>query len=129
MTSLERIMEYSNIKGENLKENDLITIKNLDKNWPNDGKIEFQNVSFSYDDNLADVIHNLTLKINAKEKIGIIGRTGAGKSSVFQALFRMGEYKGNILIDDINIRHVKLNELRNIISIIPVSKFNIRFII
>ena len=54
----------------------------------------------------------------------MIGRTGAGKSTFFQCLFRMGEFNGNILIDDVNIKHVTLNELRNAISIIPVSLFN-----
>ena len=72
MTSVERIIEYSNIKGEILKE-EINEIKK-DKNWPNEGKIEFENVSYAYDDTLPNVLHNLTLKINSKEKIGIIGR-------------------------------------------------------
>ena len=121
MTSIERIMEYSNIKGEEVK--DKATAKKSIKNWPNKGKIEFQDVSFAYDENLPNVLHHLTLEINPNEKIGIIGRTGAGKSSFFQALFRMGSFNGNILIDDVNIKDVSLNELRNAISIIPVGKF------
>ena len=72
MTSIERIMEYSNIKGEQLKEN--IITKKSNKNWPTKGKIEFENVSFAYDYNLPNVLHNLTLEINPKEKIGIIGK-------------------------------------------------------
>ena len=72
MTSVERIIEYSNIKGETLKE-EINEIKK-DKNWPNEGKIEFENVSYAYDDTLPNVLHNLTLKINSREKIGIIGK-------------------------------------------------------
>jgi ABC-type multidrug transport system fused ATPase/permease subunit len=117
MTSVERIIEYTNINGENLKED----AKKDDKNWPSEGKIEFENVSYAYDDNLPNVLQNITLKINSKEKIGIIGRTGAGKSTFFQALYRMAEPSGKILIDNINIKDVSLHELRSIISIIPVS--------
>ena len=111
-------MEYSNIKGEDLKKR---KIKNFNSNWPTEGKIEFDNVSFSYDDNLPNVLQNVTFTINAKEKVGIVGRTGAGKSSIFQALYRMCEPKGKILIDDINIQDVSLCDLRSAISIIPVS--------
>ena len=117
MTSVERIIEYTNIKGENLKDD----VKKVDKNWPREGKIEFENLSYAYDDNLPNVLQNITLKINSKEKIGIIGRTGAGKSTFFQALYRMAEPSGKILIDNINIKDVSLHELRSIISIIPVS--------
>jgi ATP-binding cassette subfamily C (CFTR/MRP) protein 4 len=117
MTSVERIIEYTNIKGENLKDD----VKKVDKNWPREGKIEFENVSYAYDVNLPNVLQNITLKINSKEKIGIIGRTGAGKSTFFQALYRMAEPSGKILIDNINIKDVSLHELRSIISIIPVS--------
>jgi ABC-type multidrug transport system fused ATPase/permease subunit len=117
MTSVERIIEYTNINGENLKED----AKKDDKNWPSEGKIEFENLSYAYDDNLPNVLQNITLKINSKEKIGIIGRTGAGKSTFFQALYRMAEPSGKILIDNINIKDVSLHELRSIISIIPVS--------
>jgi ABC-type multidrug transport system fused ATPase/permease subunit len=117
MTSVERIIEYTNIKGENLKQD----IKKVDRNWPSEGKIEFENVSYAYDENLPNVLQNITLKINSKEKIGIIGRTGAGKSTFFQALYRMAEPSGKILIDNVNIKDVSLHELRSIISIIPVS--------
>ena len=117
MTSVERIIEYTNIKGENLKQD----IKKVDRNWPSEGKIEFENVSYAYDENLPNVLQNITLKINSKEKIGIIGRTGAGKSTFFQALYRMAEPSGKILIDNVNIKDVSLHELRSIISIIPVT--------
>ena len=118
MTSVERINEYTNVKVENLKKEEN-GYKKL-KNWPNNGSIELENVSYAYDDNLPNVLHNLTLKINSKEKIGIIGRTGAGKSTFFQALYRMAEPSGKILIDNVDIKQVSLHDLRSSISIIPV---------
>ena len=90
------------------------------KEWPTKGEIIFDNVSFSYDENLPDVLKELSFKINPGEKIGIVGRTGAGKSSIIQTLFRMAEPSGIILIDNINIKDIDLNELRSKISIIPV---------
>ena len=67
------------------------------------------------------MLQNVTLKINSKEKVGIIGRTGSGKSTFFQDLYRMAEPSGNILIDNVNIKNVSLYDLRSVISIIPVS--------
>ena len=91
-----------------------------EKDWPNKGQIEFRNVSLSYDKNLPNVLKNLTLKINPAEKIGIVGRTGAGKSSFFQTIFRMYEPVGNIIIDGIDIKDLSLFDLRNKLTIIPV---------
>ncbi len=121
MTSVERIVEYSNIEGENLKKskND----KN-DKNWPNEGKIEFKNVSFAYEDESDKIIlENLNLKIDSNQKTAIIGRTGVGKSTIFQAFYRISEPIGDILIDNVNIKDVSLYDLRSKLSIIPVSIF------
>jgi ATP-binding cassette, subfamily C (CFTR/MRP), member 4 len=108
-------MEYSSLKGEDHEESKT----KPGKEWPSNGKIEFKNVSFSYDESLPTVLKNVSLTINPKEKIGIVGRTGAGKSTFFQALFRMAESSGSILIDGINIKDVSLKELRSKISIIP----------
>jgi ABC-type multidrug transport system fused ATPase/permease subunit len=75
MTSVERVIEYSTIEGENLKSGRIKT----GNDWPYDGKIVFDNVSYSYDDNLPSVLNNITVTVNAREKIGIVGRTGSGK--------------------------------------------------
>lgn len=65
------------------------------------------------------VLNNLSFKIRAKEKVGIVGRTGAGKSSLISALFRLAEIEGKILIDGISTADIPLSCLRSKISIIP----------
>ena len=115
MTSVERILEYVDLSSEHLSKGD----KEPAKDWPQRGEIYFNDVSFAYDKSLPNVLHNLTFKINAGEKIGIVGRTGAGKSSIIQTLFRMAEPDGSILIDDVDIKEISLHDLRKRISIIP----------
>jgi ATP-binding cassette subfamily C (CFTR/MRP) protein 4 len=65
------------------------------------------------------VLQDLSFEISAKEKIGIVGRTGAGKSSIIAALFRMTEPHGDIYIDDVRTKDIGLHDLRKNISIIP----------
>jgi ATP-binding cassette subfamily C (CFTR/MRP) protein 1 len=116
MNFVERIQEYSNLPAESLHTQKFMP----PKDWPQNGTIEFENVSLCYDTNLPKVLRNVTLKTRAGEKIGIIGRTGAGKSSFFQILFRMYEPSGRILIDDIDIKDLSLFDLRTRLTIIPV---------
>nr|QNH67890.1 ATP-binding cassette transporter subfamily C member 4 X7 [Brachionus rotundiformis] len=115
MTSIERIVEYTNIPSEPLKEGKI----EPPINWPTSGEIKFENVSLSYDKNLPNVLKGISLNINSGEKIGIVGRTGAGKSSFFQAIFRMYEPKGKIFIDGVDITQLSLNNLRTKLTIIP----------
>ena len=72
-----------------------------------------------YYQNEAPVLKNLNFKIEEGAKIGIVGRTGAGKSSILAALFRLSDYEGDILIDEINCKEIGLHDLRSHISIIP----------
>ena len=72
-----------------------------------------------YFENESPVLNNLNFTIDAKEKVGVVGRTGAGKSSLISALFRMNGYDGDIFIDGINVKFIGLHELRKKISIIP----------
>ena len=81
--------------------------------------VEFQDVSLSYGGNSKTILKNISFKTSENEKIGIVGRTGAGKSSLITALFRLSEPTGNILIDNINISDMGLNHLRKRMSIIP----------
>ena len=88
--------------------------------WPNQGKIVFDKYCVKYRETLDNVLNDIDVIINPGEKIGIVGRTGAGKSSLSLALFRILEYStGKILIDDVDIRTIGLHELRHKLTIIP----------
>ncbi len=83
--------------------------------WPIQGAIYFHRVCLRYRPNLPLALDNVTFETHPHEKIGIVGRTGSGKSSLFLALFRMVEVEsGNILIDGINLCHLGLQELRHV---------------
>lgn len=112
MTSVERVIEYSNAEEET-------DSGKVIKNWPNEGRIEFKNVTLKYPKNACSILHNLNFAIEPKEKVGIIGRTGAGKSSIISTLFRLYEVSGTIFIDNCDIKTLKLNYLRSRLSIIP----------
>jgi ABC-type multidrug transport system fused ATPase/permease subunit len=114
---VERVNEYILLESENLKEGILKPFES----WPENGHVEFKNVSFAYADQLPNVLKNVSFKIQPRQKVGIIGRTGAGKSTIFQALLRISEPKGFIVIDGVNITHLSLEDLRSKVSIIPVS--------
>ncbi|EDV26683.1 uncharacterized protein TRIADDRAFT_22330, partial [Trichoplax adhaerens] len=114
MTSVERIKEYIEVSSETT-----ITKITSPKDWPDKGKIYFENVSFRHHDNLPYVLHNINCIINGGEKVGIVGRTGAGKSSLVAALFRMADITGDIKIDEISTENIRLDILRSNISVIP----------
>ena len=84
--------------------------------------MEFHNVSLRYDESSEDILKRICFKTTTNEKVGIIGRTGAGKSSLITALFRLTEPTGKIIIDDVDICKMALNDLRKNISIIPQGK-------
>ncbi|CAF1566463.1 unnamed protein product, partial [Didymodactylos carnosus] len=88
------------------------------------GKIEFKNYKFRYRAELEPVLKGINLDIEPCDKVGICGRTGAGKSSIFQALFRLVDKsatEGQICIDDIDINTISLSDLRFHLNIIPQS--------
>lgn len=88
--------------------------------WPEKGEIVFSNVDFAYRPGLPIVLKNMDIKIKSGEKIGICGRTGAGKSTIMSALYRLNELSGGkILIDDIDISKLGLYDLRRKLTIIP----------
>lgn len=114
MTSVERIFEYSELPAEPDHGK-----KSPPKEWPQKGSIEFDGVFLKYSEDDPFVLKNLTFGILAKEKIGIVGRTGAGKSSIISALFRLANIEGIITIDGVNTAEIPLKDLRRILSIIP----------
>ena len=120
MISIERCINYTKIIQE--KSGEIKTIDNALKksNWPKEGKITFENYTMRYRPNLSPSLNNINLEIKSNEKIGIVGRTGSGKSSLFLSLFRIIESeKGKILIDNIDISKIGLKLLRKKLTIVP----------
>ena len=84
------------------------------------GIVKFDNASLAYRPGLPLVLKNLSFEVKPSEKIGICGRTGAGKSSIMTALYRLSELEsGKITIDDVDIASLGLKDLRSKLSIIP----------
>lgn len=90
-----------------------------EKIWPNEGCIEYKQVDLYYNKLEKPVLKNISFKLKGGEKIGVIGRTGAGKSSVITTLFRLYDFDGTILIDGVDIKQVDLLKLRTSIGVIP----------
>ncbi len=118
MNSVERLHEYTTeIPQEAPAET---TGFELPANWPARSHISFRDVEMRYREGLPLVLHGLSIDVRPGERLGIVGRTGAGKSSIMAALFRMVELSGgSIWIDDIDISTVGLRDLRSRMSIIP----------
>ncbi|KAF7552016.1 hypothetical protein G7046_g7549 [Stylonectria norvegica] len=117
MNSMERIKEYLDVEQE---ADAVIEDNRPPKSWPGDGSVEFVNYTTRYRKELDPVLKNISLKINPREKVGIVGRTGAGKSSLALAIFRALESDGGkILIDDLDISTIGLQDLRENITIVP----------
>nr|XP_033792775.1 multidrug resistance-associated protein 7 isoform X2 [Geotrypetes seraphini] len=120
MVSVERAEEYST---ELPKETQDEVIQ-VATDWPSEGHVEFRNVMLAYRHGLPNALDGVNFTVVPGEKVGIVGRTGSGKSTMFLALFRMFELnEGEILIDNVNIRLVALEELRSRLAIIPQDPF------
>lgn len=142
MTSVERVMEYIDLVPETQNNNNSATFESVADDWPKNGAIEFVNLSMRYSEHSDAILKLLNLRILPGSKIGItvynifsnlfdifsnifllttgiVGRTGAGKSSIIQAIFRLAHNDGIIRIDDIDISNISLEHLRKRISIIP----------
>ena len=120
MISLERCLQYTKIESEapsiiNPKDDELIKNK-----WPLKGDIKFKNYSVKYRPNTEIVLKNLNFEIKSNEKIGVVGRTGSGKSTICLCLFRILEpLEGTIYIDNEDITKIGLDILRKNLTIIP----------
>jgi len=117
MTAVERMLEYSRLDSE--AELESSPENKPPKDWPKEGEIIFNDVFLYYEAIPKPVLKELNCHIKGGHKIGVVGRTGAGKSSVLAALFRMTEPDGKILIDGIDTKTIGLHDLRKKISIIP----------
>nr|XP_040048069.1 multidrug resistance-associated protein 1 isoform X2 [Gasterosteus aculeatus aculeatus] len=117
IVAVERVKEYSDTEKEAEWKQEP---SRLPPGWPTDGCIDIRGLGLRYRPDLDLAIRNITLVINRGEKVGIVGRTGAGKSSLTLALFRIIEAsEGHIFIDGVDIALLGLHELRSRITIIP----------
>uniref|UniRef100_A0A2K5RIC6 Multidrug resistance-associated protein 1 n=1 Tax=Cebus imitator TaxID=2715852 RepID=A0A2K5RIC6_CEBIM len=117
IVAVERLKEYSETEKEAPWQIQETAPPN---SWPQVGQVEFRNYCLRYREDLDFVLRHINVTINGGEKVGIVGRTGAGKSSLTLGLFRINESaEGEIIIDDINIAKIGLHNLRFKITIIP----------
>lgn len=116
MNAVERLRYY----GSSLEEEAPLKTIDVRPSWPEKGEIIFDNVQMRYRKGLPLVLRGLSIHVRGGERIGIVGRTGAGKSSIMSALFRLVELSGgHILIDGLDISTIGLQDLRSRLAIIP----------
>ena len=114
MTAVERVITYTELDPE-----PSYKVKQLPpEKWPEKGSVTFQDVSMTYYPSGPQVLRNISLSIKAGAKIGVVGRTGSGKSSFVAALLRMPEAEGDILIDEVLLRNINLKESRRAITVL-----------
>ncbi|CAM9767000.1 unnamed protein product, partial [Ectocarpus sp. 12 AP-2014] len=124
MVSAERVLSYCKVPQEASLESEP-GCKPAD-GWPAKGNIEVRDMSMRYREDLPPVLKGLTLSIKGGSRVGVVGRTGAGKSSLITALFRLVEYdrdRGGIEIDGVDISKVGLHDLRPRMSVVPQTPF------
>ena len=114
MTSVERVMAYTELD----KEQGYSIPKQPPDDWPSQGEIQFDHMDLTYYEGGPKVLKDINLKIDAHAKVGVAGRTGAGKSSMVAALFRMPDPEGQLFIDDLLIGELNLQSTRQVISVI-----------
>lgn len=117
MVSVERLKQFSSIPSEaEWRKTDFVP----PPNWPSHGNVELEDLQVRYRPNTPLVLKGITLNIRGGEKIGVVGRTGGGKSTLIQVFFRLVEpAAGRIVIDDIDISRLGLHDLRSRFGIIP----------
>uniref|UniRef100_A0A8B9ZKB2 Canalicular multispecific organic anion transporter 1 n=1 Tax=Anas platyrhynchos TaxID=8839 RepID=A0A8B9ZKB2_ANAPL len=116
IVAVERVHEYTKVK----REAAWVTEKRPPQGWPSKGEIQFIDYKVRYRPELELVLHGITCNIGSTEKVGVVGRTGAGKSSLTNCLFRVLEAAGGkIVIDGVDIATIGLHDLRQNLTIIP----------
>eukprot|EP00042_Codosiga_hollandica_P050130 m.592762 g.592762 ORF g.592762 m.592762 type:complete len:933 (-) comp58023_c0_seq1:1350-4148(-) len=119
MTSVERLLEYAKLPAEQTQAAKDECIE-PSPTWPESGAFSFEDVYMQYSPSLPYTLRSVSFQIRAKEKIGVVGRTGAGKSSLLTALFRLcGHIRGSIRIDGVDTSTLRLQKLRSMMSAIP----------
>ncbi|KAG7963324.1 hypothetical protein I3843_09G112700 [Carya illinoinensis] len=119
LNSVERVGTYIDLPSEAPT---IIESNRPPPGWPSSGLIKFEDVFMRYRSELPPVLHGLSFTVPPREKLGIVGRTGAGKSSMINALFRIVEMeRGRILIDGFDVAKFGLTDLRKVLGIIPQS--------
>ena len=124
MNSVERIIHYA----KNLEQEPPHEVPEMKPKapWPAEGRVEIKDVVLRYRPGLPNVLRGLSMDVAPGEKIGIVGRTGAGKSSIMTALYRLVELSaGSILIDGVDISRIGLKDLRSGLAIIPQDPVSI----
>ncbi|KAF3987485.1 hypothetical protein FT663_03888 [Candidozyma haemuli var. vulneris] len=117
IVSVERCLEYAELKPE---EDENTKFQQPSPSWPEQGAIDVKEFSGRYAKNLDMVLKNVSFSVKPGEKVGVVGRTGAGKSSLVLAIFRMiSSSEGSIFIDGLDINTLRLFDLRHNLSIIP----------
>ncbi|SNX87219.1 related to YBT1 - Vacuolar, ABC protein transporting bile acids [Melanopsichium pennsylvanicum] len=121
LVAVERVMEYLDIQTEPLETApEGVEEMAVPDDWPQQGAIEIRDLHLSYAENLPDVLDGISLSIQPGERVGIVGATGSGKSTLVSALFRFFEYnKGTIEIDGVDIGRIGLKTLRGRMKIVP----------
>ncbi len=119
MISMERCIKFTKVESEKYLELPAED-KQVDPAWPQTGEITFNDYSVKYRPDTELVLKNISIKIDATSKVGIVGRTGSGKSTICLSLFRLLEpFEGMIIIDGVDITKIGLRELRKKLTIIP----------
>ncbi|KAG8558237.1 hypothetical protein GDO81_016925 [Engystomops pustulosus] len=117
IVAVERVKEYADLEQEAPW---IMQQMTPEGSWPHEGKIEFRNFCLRYREDLDLALKHINVTVQGGEKVGIVGRTGAGKSSLTLGLFRINEAaSGEIIIDGVNIANIGLHDLRFKITIIP----------
>uniref|UniRef100_A0A673J3E3 ATP-binding cassette sub-family C member 10 n=1 Tax=Sinocyclocheilus rhinocerous TaxID=307959 RepID=A0A673J3E3_9TELE len=120
LVSIERTEEYST----NIPQEPQQASTEVLNSWPEKGRVEFVGAVLAYRPGLPNALDGVNLEVLPGERVGIVGRTGSGKSSLFLALFRMVELnQGQILLDGVDISSVRLSNLRSKLAIIPQDPF------
>ena len=117
---MERLDFYATQLPSEAAETDAELGVSTEENWPSKGEVQFRELFLRYRPHLPDVLQGITVDIKGGEKIGVVGRTGSGKSTLTMALFRMVEARsGSIVIDGVDIATRGLSTLRSRIAIVP----------